>query len=222
MTRHKKKATVRPLPKSFGSYYRLINENHHRSYLNRVLILKPQSLWSKERSVMSSEDLKDWKEEVSIGDPECKMQPLKLSILALTIKENWKQVGINHVPYIKKKVPSCPKFCPNFPKTMASRGNSSEKRKKILEELQQKACELSTILGSEVATKTSSNPLNQAGSPGSSSSSSRFYMPSFRRQFTTSGHNPFRGKGKGPFMRDVILLKGPDINSILRQEKRVY
>ena len=47
-------------------------------------------------------------------------------------------------------------------------------------------------------------------------------MPSFRRQFTTSGHNPFRGKGKGPFMRDVILLKGPDINSILRQEKRVY
>ena len=97
----KKKATVRPLPKSFGSDYRLINENHHRSYLNRVLILKPQSLWSKERLVMSSEDLKDWKEEVSIGDPECKMQPLKLSILALTIKENWKQVGINHVPYIK-------------------------------------------------------------------------------------------------------------------------
>ena len=47
-------------------------------------------------------------------------------------------------------------------------------------------------------------------------------MPSFQRQFTTSGHNPFRGKGKGPFMRDVILLKGPDINSILRQEKRVY
>ena len=69
MTRHKKKATVRPLPKSFGSDYRLINENHHRSYLNRVLILKPQSLWSKERSVMSSEDLKVWKEEVSIGDP---------------------------------------------------------------------------------------------------------------------------------------------------------
>ena len=50
---------------------------------------------------MSSEDLKDWKEEVSIGDLECKMQPLKLLILALTIKENWKQVGINHVPYIK-------------------------------------------------------------------------------------------------------------------------
>ena len=101
MTRHKKKATVPPLPKSFGSDYRLINENHHRSYLNRVLILKPQSLWSKERSVMSSEDLKDWKEEVSIGDLECKMQPLKLSILALTIKENWKQVGIDHVLYIK-------------------------------------------------------------------------------------------------------------------------
>ena len=105
---------------------------------------------------------------------------------------------------------------------MASRGDSSEKRKKILEELQQKACELSTILGSEVTTKTSSNPLNQAGSSGSSSSSSRSYMPSFWRQFTTSGHNPFRGKGKGPFMRDVILLTGPDINSVPRQGKTVY
>ena len=105
---------------------------------------------------------------------------------------------------------------------MASRGNSSEKRKKILEELQQKACELSTILGSEVTTKTSSNPLNQAGSSGSSSSSSRSYMLSFQRQFTTSGHNPFRGKGKGLFMRDVILLTGPDINSVPRQGKRVW
>ena len=37
---------------------------------------------------MSSEDRKDWKEEVSIGDPECQMQRWKLSILAVTIKEN--------------------------------------------------------------------------------------------------------------------------------------
>ena len=37
---------------------------------------------------MSSEDRKDWKEEVSIGDPECQMQRSKLSILAVTIKEN--------------------------------------------------------------------------------------------------------------------------------------
>ena len=140
----------------------------------------------------------------------------------MTIKENWKQVGINYVPYITWKVPSRPRFRANFPKKMASSGNSSEKGKKILEELQQKACELSTILGTEVTRKTSPNPLNQAGSSGSSSSSSRSYMPSFRRQFTTSGHNPFRGKGKGksvvkrPFMRDVILLTGPDINSLPR------
>ena len=113
-------------------------------------------------------------------------------------------------------------FVPIFGKKMASRGNSSEKRKKILEELQQKACELSTILGSEVTTKTSSNPLNQGGSSGSSISSSRSYMPSFGRQFTTSGHNPFCSKGKGPFMRDVILLTGPHINSVPRQGKRVY
>ena len=85
----------------YGWDYRLINENHDRYYLNKVCILETQSLWSKERSVMSSEDLKDWKEEVSIGDPECQMQRLKLSILAVTIKENWKQVGINHVPYIE-------------------------------------------------------------------------------------------------------------------------
>ena len=137
-------------------------------------------------------------------------------------------MGINYVPYITWKVPSRPRFRANFPKKMASSGNSSEKGKKILEELQQKACELSTILGTEVTRKTSPNPLNQAGSSGSSSSSSRSYMPSFRRQFTTSGHNPFRGKGKGksvvkrPFMRDVILLTGPDINSLPRQGKRVW
>ena len=121
-----------------------------------------------------------------------------------------------------RRYPRARNFVPIFRKRWHPGETRLKRGKKILEELQQKACELSTILGSEVATKTSSNPLNQAGSPGSSSSSSRFYMPSFRRQFTTSGHNPFRGKGKGPFMRDVILLKGPDINSILRQEKRVY
>ena len=60
----------------------LINENHDRHYQNRVFILETQSLWSKERSVMSSEDLKDWKEEASIGDAECQMQRLKLSIFA--------------------------------------------------------------------------------------------------------------------------------------------
>ena len=80
----------------YGWDYRL-TENHERYYLNRVCILETQSLWSKERWVMSSEDLKDWKEEVSIGDPECQMQWLKLSILAVTIKENWNQVGIDQV-----------------------------------------------------------------------------------------------------------------------------
>ena len=85
----------------YGWDYRLTNENHERYYLNRVFILETQLLWSKERWVMSSEDLKDWKEEVSIVDPECQMQRLKLSILAVTIKENWNQVGIDHVLYIK-------------------------------------------------------------------------------------------------------------------------
>ena len=53
-------------------------------------------------------------------------------------------------------------------------------------------------------------------------------MPNFQRQCTTSGHNRFRGKGKGksvvkgPFIRDMILLTGPDINSIPRQGKRVW
>ena len=67
----------------------MINENHDRYYLNRVCILETQSLWSKERWVMSSEDLKDWKAEVSIGDATIE----KLSILAVTIEENWKRVG---------------------------------------------------------------------------------------------------------------------------------
>ena len=121
-----------------------------------------------------------------------------------------------------------PRFRSNFPKKMASSCNSSEKGEKILEELQQKACELSTILGSEVTKKTSPNPLKRVGSSRRSSSSSCSYMPNFQRQCTTSGHNRFRGKGKGksvvkgPFIRDMILLTGPDINSIPRQGKRVW
>ena len=85
----------------------MINENHDRYYLSWVCILETKSLWLKERWVTSPEDLKAWKEEVSTADPECQMQRLKLLILAVTIKENWKQVGINNVPYIRKKVPSC-------------------------------------------------------------------------------------------------------------------
>ena len=56
----------------YGWDYRLINENHDRYYLNRVCILEAQSLWPKEISVMSSEDLKDWKEEgpIDIRDPQ--------------------------------------------------------------------------------------------------------------------------------------------------------
>ena len=51
---------------------------------------------------------------------------------------------------------------------------------------------------------------------------------SFQRQCTNSGHNRFRGKGKGksvvkgPFMRDMILLTGSDINSVPRQGKRMW
>ena len=41
----------------YGWDYRLINENHDRYYLDRVCRVETQSLWSKERSVMSSEDL---------------------------------------------------------------------------------------------------------------------------------------------------------------------
>ena len=45
------------------------NQRKQFSHRSRVCILETQSLWSRERSVKSSEDLKDWK-EVSIGDPE--------------------------------------------------------------------------------------------------------------------------------------------------------
>ena len=106
-----------------------------------------------------------------------------------------------------------------------SRNTSSNAGKRLLEELQQKASELSTILASGVAVSPAAALSNQAGC---SSSSSR-HMPSFRNQFMSSS-NPFRGKGKGkgksvvkgPFMRDVILLTGPDVNTVPRQVKRVW
>ena len=127
-------------------------------------------------------------------------------------------------------------FAPTFRaswKKMASTGNSCDEGKRILLELQQKASQLSTILGSEVAKNSGSYPpnqpnqANQAGCSGSSSSSSRSYMPSFRRKFNST-NNPFRSKGKGksvvkgPFMRDVILLTGPNVNKVPRQAKRVW
>ena len=82
----------------------------------------------------------------------------------------------------------------------SNRNTSSDQGKRLLEELQQKASQLSTLLGSEAA---------KPSQAGSSTSSNRSYMPSFRRNFQSSS-NPFRGKGKGksvvkgPFMRDVI------------------
>ena len=47
----------------------ILNQRKKFFHRSRVCILETQSLWSKERSVMSSEDPKDW-EEVSIGDPQ--------------------------------------------------------------------------------------------------------------------------------------------------------
>ena len=79
----------------------LINENHDRHYQNRVCILETQSLWSKERSVMSSEDLKDWKEEASIGDAECQMQRLKLSIFANKSMINQSDRDLDHKSSIR-------------------------------------------------------------------------------------------------------------------------
>ena len=97
-------------------------------------------------------------------------------------------------------------------------GTRLKRGKKILEELQQKACELSTILGSEVTTKTSSNPLNQAGS------SEVLALPAAPTCQAFKGNLPLLNptQGKGPFMTDVILLTGPDINSIPRQGKRAW
>ena len=116
-------------------------------------------------------------------------------------------------------------FAPFWRKTWRQTGTRplTDEGKRILEELQQKASELSKLLGSDAAKKLAVTPPNQASS---SNSSSRTYRPSFRRNFT-SGCNPFRGKGRrksvveGPFMRDVILLTGPDVNSVPRQAKRV-
>ena len=98
--------------------------------------------------------------------------------------------------------------------------------KRILEELQQKASQLSTLLGSETATQSEVPPPNKSGS------ASRTYLPSFRRQFcnSSSSSNTYRARGKGkvksivkgPFMRDVILLTGPDVNKVPRQGKRVW
>ena len=127
-----------------------------------------------------------------------------------------------------RRYPCARDFAPIFRKRWHPAGTCLKRGKKILEELQPKACELSTILGSEVTKKTSPNPLNRVGSSGRSSSSSCSYMPNFQRQCTTFGHNRFRGKGKGksvvkgPFIRDMILLTGPDINSVPRQGKRVW
>ena len=79
---------------------------------------------------------------------------------------------------------------------MASSGNLCDKGKRILEELQKKACELSTILGSDVPEKSSSKPPQQDSSCGSSSSASRSCMPSFRRQDVSAGDG-WRGAGGG-------------------------
>ena len=105
---------------------------------------------------------------------------------------------------------------------MASSENLCDKGKRIVQELQKKASEQSTILGSEVPEKSGSNPPQQA----SSCSSSHSCMTSFRRPFNTSCYNPFHEKRKGnrksavkgSFMRDVILLTGPDFNSVPRQK----
>ena len=116
---------------------------------------------------------------------------------------------------------------------MASNSSSSDagKGKRILEELQQKASELSTLLGSETEKEPTATQTNL-----NNSVSSRTYMPSFRRWFYNSSSNSsnsfrgIKGKGKGkgkslitgPFMRDLILLPGPDVDKVPRQGKRVW
>ena len=110
---------------------------------------------------------------------------------------------------------------------MASNSSSDHagKGKRILEELQQKASELSSLLGNDVEKNPEGTAClpNRSAGPSVSRSS---YMPTFRRQFCTSSNiSTFRGKGKGkgkgknavqgPFMRDVILLPGPDVTSLL-------
>ena len=117
---------------------------------------------------------------------------------------------------------------------MASNSSSDHagKGKRILEKLQQKASELSSLLGNDVEKTPEGTAClpNRSAGPSVSRSS---YMPTFRRQFCTSSNiSTFRGKGKGkgkgknavqgPFMRDVILLPGPDVTSVPRQAKRVW
>ena len=108
--------------------------------------------------------------------------------------------------------------------SMASNSScDAGKGKRILQDLQQKASELSTLLGSDTEKQSEASTSNQ------SSSVSRSYMPSFRRQFHPNS-DTFRGKGKGkgksivkgPFMKDVILLPGPNVNKVPRQTKRVW
>ena len=110
---------------------------------------------------------------------------------------------------------------------MASNSSSDHagKGKRILEEL-------SSLLGNDVEKNPEGTAClpNRSAGPSVSRSS---YMPTFRRQFCTSSNiSTFRGKGKGkgkgknavqgPFMRDVILLPGPDVTSVPRQAKRVW
>ena len=85
----------------YGWDYRLINENHDRYYLNRVCILERQSLWSKGRSVMSSEDLKDcslhsWRYCV-LGEGDLAAEPLYQS------SESWRW---SREKYFKRLVPT--------------------------------------------------------------------------------------------------------------------
>ena len=79
----------------------MINENHDRYYLNRVCILERQSLWSKGRSVMSSEDLKDcslhsWRYCV-LGEGDLAAEPLYQS------SESWRW---SREKYFKRLVPT--------------------------------------------------------------------------------------------------------------------
>ncbi|PFX22039.1 hypothetical protein AWC38_SpisGene13454 [Stylophora pistillata] len=101
---------------------------------------------------------------------------------------------------------------------MASNSSCDGGKGKEILELQQKASELSTLLGSDTEKQSKASTSNQ------SSSVSFSYMPSFRKQLHPSS-NTFHGKGKGKsvvkgsFMRDVILLPGPNLNRVPRQTK---
>lgn len=112
--------------------------------------------------------------------------------------------------------------------------------KKILSELFEKASELSSFLsGSSAGGGSNSSACGRNGGSAAASeivhgssggtSGTRNYMPSFRRQFLNGGRprsKRSKGQGKniasGPFMRDVILLTSPDINTVPRQGNRVW